>query len=119
MKLIIRFLLLVNCSLFFGCGQEPIDLGHRYQYFTTNADNHYIIQGNQFIVDSNIVEYKIVSHFIVGLRQPSEHPDGGGNSKNYGYFVLDMNTGDLTEALDLTDIYILVQGQTRLDDVSP
>lgn len=105
----IKKLILLSIILVFNwsCSHEtPIELGNGYQFLPTNTYNHYITHGIKTIVDTNIVEYEVVGHYIVGLRKPSEWLDIPEDlvSTNYGYFALNMETGVLREGLDKSEI---------------
>ena len=85
------------------------DLGNGYTFRSTNGYNHHIAHNYKVVVDSNVTEYRVVGDYITGKREPSSFPVGDQQfvSSIYGYFVLDMKTGQLSEGVDLAKISAL------------
>jgi|GEM_PF-4726257 len=93
MKNLIYFLILLSL----GCSSDH-ELGNGYFLVETNSFNRSIVKGVAPIVHSNIENYSSTGNYVIGLRQPSLHPDMMASEK-YGFFILDLESGELHEGL--------------------
>ena len=85
-----------------GCSSEkPLELVNEYYFVRTNAYNTYIIKNDRPIVDSYVSDIEIFGIYIIGIRTKSEMLDLPNDmiSRNYGYFILNSNSGELVEGL--------------------
>ena len=98
-------LVLVSCVVL-GCGESPRDLGYGYYCVKLNRYDWVIVKkihNDVFepVAETNVVEYDVSDGVIFGLRLASEVL---GDSEDliiqkYGYFILDIDTGELLEGL--------------------
>jgi hypothetical protein len=103
----IGFLFLVLCTIITGCFRPgPIKIVGDYSLWTSDSKNHHIVKGTRVVVFTNVVDYEVVDKSIVGRREPSKRPDvtPAVLSERYGYFILDTETGKLTEGLTKSEL---------------
>ena len=57
----------------------------------------------EFAVDPNVTRYERIDGYIVGIREVAELVDDPGYSRRFGYFLLDIESGELVEGLGKED----------------
>jgi hypothetical protein len=90
---------LLLCIVLGACGEAEFDLGRGYKYIQLDGRNFAIARPDRYsAVDPNVTRYKVMDPYVVGERV---HADIDSRlSQRYGYFVLDMRSGELLEGLD-------------------
>ena len=91
-----------------ACGFDTNrELGGGYLHAQTDAHNAWIIHHRETVVDSNVTNALAVSEYILGLRVKPERFVGYRENEisgDYGYFLLDKNTGSLLQGLSLAEM---------------
>lgn len=95
----VKLAALISCACLWACGESEVNLVAGYKYVQLDGHN-FAISGsdNRMVVDPNVVRYKIVSPYVVGERKKSNIE--GPLSQAFGFFILDINSGNLVEGLD-------------------
>lgn len=86
-------------------------LGHGYIFVATNKYNHYILKDSRMIVESNVVRYKVFGEYVVGFREQPTRPDTyTDNPDGYGYFVLNLISGEIFEGIPEEEFLVKIEG---------
>ena len=94
-----KILATLCCTWVASCGEKEVDLGRGYKYVRVDGSNAAIAdRDNHMMVDPNVKRYKVVGSYVVGEREDAKIDER--LSRNFGYFIFEMRSGQLLEGLD-------------------
>lgn len=126
------FMFLILLGFIVACGDFEKKISYKYTLLKTNAYNHSIRRGDEFIVLPNVVSLNCDNRFIYGLRKKSIRPDylfDGStfeDERYFGYFIIDINTDKINfyskksiesnlKIVDITNVLILADKFNKCD----
>jgi hypothetical protein len=90
----------VSLCLLLGACEREVELGRGYQLVDVDTRPTSVITDpdNHMVVDPHVSRYEVIDPYILGERQDADlDPE---LSRKFGYFILNMQTGQLQEGLD-------------------
>ena len=87
---------LAVAALLTACGEAELGSGYRYVKLDGYAAA-ILDRNNTMVVDPHVKRYAVIDGYIVGKRADADIDDS--LSKRYGYFILNMQSGELLEGL--------------------
>ncbi len=115
------FVLSLSIFLLSACAPDVYEeIENGYAYASTNKYNTWIVKGDKPVVDSYITDYAIEKSHIIGYRkEPQKYDlDEKNISKDYGYFILNMENGTLVEGMSVSDMQRILRNINIDYDVS-
>jgi hypothetical protein len=97
-----KWLMRISVCVFLAACSQETSLPHGYKYIYASASSAGITNWRgELVVDPHVVRYKVLGPYIVGERVDDNlNPS---MSDKYGFFLLDMRSGELIEGLKDTE----------------
>lgn len=101
-KYVLRLVLIATFIVIVFFMLDESEIGNDYQYISNRSDDLHITKNNKIIVGSTIVDFDIVSSFVVGLRLPASYLSCENDDafkiiieNTHKYFILSIDTDEL------------------------